>query len=288
MKKLSLLSIALIAAVSIYALQGPELSVSVSDLSVKQTAPKEYTVTIAISQQGIFPDLFEGVRVTVPHVHYHATGYIENNCINETDFTYAGLNYDLNGDGDTADSYELSLVRRVYYLGKVPLKIITAPHQFNDMTVLNYTGKDREPRTNRLSETARPFIVYSVSKKDMTITTGLGTQEKPVTFIETDNPCIMVELLCPVKNTRKDPACSIAGITQYTSFTNEKIFKGYGDSWTASVWGFIPLKAVSQGQSSHRISVRGVEKPFGVRASVLLSMEKGVVVQSRPSIVIKE
>ena len=286
MKKLSLLSIALIAAVSIYALQGPKLSVSVSDLSVKQTTPKEYTVTITISQEGIFPDLFKGIRVTIPHVHYHATGYIENNCINETDFTYAGLNYDLNGDGDTADSYELSLVRGVYYLGKVPLKIITAPHQFNDMTILNYTGKDKELRTNRLSATARPFIVYWISKKDMTITTGLGTQEKPVTFIEADNPCIMVELLSPAKSIRKDPSFSISGITQYSTFTNERVFKGYGDSWTASVWGLLPLKAVSQGQSSHRIQVRGMEKPFGVRASVFMSMDKGVVLVSRPRIYI--
>lgn len=281
-KKSIFFSIILVITVTTFYLMGSDLSLAPSKITVTGTSSGIYKAEIEITYSGITADLFEGTSVSYLHDHFMVTGPVQNNMINESDFLFAGINHDLNSDGDFSDSFMISQFRGVMSLDKVPLKPIISPYKYSNMNVLQFLEKGATMRTTRLLPQAEPFVVYEYKKEKNTITIGLGSKDRPLEIVDLSNPCLLVEVLRPVDNTGSKPAFTLSGGTPRITYTNEKLLKGYDDFWLVSQWVALPIDIKSGKSSPLTLSINNIEKPFVVRANGMMSLEKGVVLKSRP------
>lgn len=287
MKKLIVIPAILLLAVPFIILTGQNLSLSVNNLAVAKTGQSEYAASFTVRYPGLDESMVSGISVPMPLERYRVCGHIVEGTVREDDFLYAGISLDLNGDGDTADSFRLQKIRGVPYLGDAPVKTILSPYAYNGMSVYDYSGSV-EARTTQLPPSGAPFFVYSLDEKNGTICAGTGTVAEKVSISLEKNPCVRVEVLKPAQNRNMTPGFSIEGAANRVKFSNEKLFEGYEDSWNAVVWIALPVAVSDKNESSFRIKIRSISPPFAVRATACASIDNGVALQSMPAVHIQQ
>ena len=222
----------------------------------------------------------------VPAERFHVCGQVENGTISEEDFLFAGMGLDLNGDGDTADSFRLTKTKGVSYLGEAPLKIILSPYAFNGMDIYDYSGSAEGGRMTKLSPSGTPLLVYSLDEKNGTACVGIGTAAEPLVVGNEKNPCVRVEILKPTDSRNNLPAYQVTGAAKRITFTNEKLFEG-SDSWNASAWAVLPVEITGRGETNFTVKLNSVAPPFAVRVTAYAAIDSGIALASKPAVKIQ-
>ncbi|HOW82630.1 MAG TPA: hypothetical protein PK573_08730 [Spirochaetota bacterium] len=287
MKKLVVIPAILLLAVPFIILTGQDISLSVKNLAVEKTGQAEYAASFSVRYSGLDESMVGGISMPMPLEKFLICGQVVEGLVREDDFLYAGMSLDLNGDGDTADSFQIKKTRGVTYLGDAPVKTILSPYEFNGMSVYDYSGS-LDARTTQIPPSGTPLFVYSLDEKNGTICAGTGAGAEKISISLEKNPCVRVEVLKPSQNRNLAPGFSIEGAANRIRFSNEKLFEGYEDSWNAVAWIALPVAAEDKRESSFRIKIKSISPPFAVRVIACVSIENGIALHTGPAIHIQQ
>jgi hypothetical protein len=285
MKKIILIPIFFLLIIPVLLLTGSDFAMSVSGISLVEKGARNYEVSLTVRHSGLSQTYVQDIPVLIAGEHLHVEGPIVDGRIDESDFLYAGMSYDLNNDGDITDIFQVNKIRGVMYLNDIPLKIIRSPHRFNNLTVYDFYSADNNERLTRLGPSALPMIVYAYESKRGILTLGLGTAQRPLTILKEKNPCVKVEALIPAEGgLKQQPRFRIGDGENRLTYSNEKLFEGRHDQWVASAWTIIPLPLDSREESTIVVPLQGITPPFMVRATAFFSIDHGMTLASKPSI----
>ncbi|HSA16699.1 MAG TPA: hypothetical protein P5346_18310, partial [Spirochaetota bacterium] len=107
MKKLVVIPAILLLAVPFIILTGQDISLSVKNLAVEKTGQAEYAASFSVRYSGLDESMVGGISMPMPLEKFLICGQVVEGLVREDDFLYAGMSLDLNGDGDTADSFQI-------------------------------------------------------------------------------------------------------------------------------------------------------------------------------------
>ncbi|HOO73491.1 MAG TPA: hypothetical protein PK926_17150 [Spirochaetota bacterium] len=282
MKKITAVPLLLLLMIPVFLLTGSEFTMTIPSVSLAKTGTGEYTASFSVEYSGITGSYTDGITVPLPREQYKISGQIEDDSISETDFLFAGINYDLNNDGDTADSFTISKIRGVHYLEESPIKIIISPYKFNNLIVYDFFTSGKQERTTLVAPSALPLLVYEYDTKNNALTAGLGSKDVPLSFSMEHNPCVKVEVIKPLKSLNEKPAYRISGNACMLTCTNERLIEGYDDSWKSSVWAILPFALTGQNKNSFEVKIRAISPPFLVRVTAYFSIDQGITLASKP------
>jgi len=257
------------------------LNVKTSQIAVKKISANSYTLSFHISYDDSLSSFLEESSFLMPAEEILIHGIVEDSSIREQDFLFSQLNIDLNGDGDTLDSYPLTLKAGTYTLGKQHLQVVGYPYRYEGYTGFQYFN-GASPLTNRITPKGKEFIVYAVSTGDKKMIVGLNLKNNAVTLEQFPNPAVQIAILKNHEDISNEPGFSIAGSKNYTTFTNEKLLKDQADSWVAIVWAMLPVKLTESGKTEFQAEISRITPPFTVMAVFNISPEKNIRLRSIP------
>jgi hypothetical protein len=257
------------------------LDVKTSQITVKKISANSYTLSFRISYDASLSSFLEESSFLMPAEEILIHGTVEDSSIHEQDFLFSQLNIDLNGDGDTLDIYPLIFKAGKYMLEKQRLQIVSYPYRYESYTGFQYFN-NASPRTNRITQKGKEFIVYAVSTGDKKMTVGLNLKDNAVAIEQFPNPAVQIAILKNHEDISSKPGFSIAGSKNYITFTNEKLLKDQADSWVAIVWTMLPVKITESGKTEFQAEISRITPPFTVMAVFNISPEKNIRLRSIP------
>lgn len=238
------------------------------------------TITINATYSG--PDLstYDDVKAPLPLYRYQVTGPVQDNKIQEQNLLFAGIRYDLNGNGSFTDSFPLVLKKGPYaYLdGKKVLPVISGG-TYGNLLLKGY-GEVQDTTSVSLGKGSAFFLEYyrPVEKKASML---LGKQGSPVTLKEFPSPGILVEVINMVDGPGEKSSASLGGETFY-SWSTTQYFESQAGGWVAIAWTVIPVNLIQGKKVSASVKVTGLSVPCKVQATGVLSLTGDITMTTRP------
>jgi hypothetical protein len=287
LKKTLVLPILLILMVPVILLTGADFTVNITAPLINEKNKNSVNATITVTYSGITKKFISDSSLQLPMEALFITGEMPDYKINEKDFLYSGINIDLDNDRDFNDVFTLNKFRGVYYLEEQPIKEVISRYRFNKLAIYSYYNKIIPAGEGGTGSTYIPFIVYKIDYNGKKLTMGLGTAEHPLSFINAQNPCVIVAAIKPVDDISKKPAFSFEGEKNFLTYSNEKIFDEYPDSWLAVVWTTLPLDINKSGKTDLSCTIKNIAKPYALRTWVCLSLDPGTVLRTDAAVTVK-
>jgi hypothetical protein len=259
-----------------------KINMKVSSLYVEKTGPRTYRIETSIQQRGLTRELFEDTRIIIPVEDKIITGNFSDNRINERNFLYAGINLDMNNDGDIDDSFSIYEKSGRLYIDKQEREQLLLPKLYRGLQGVSYYDRRKQPKVYKIGENGNTFTIYKVNIKDKSIITGIGSKTRPVKFLEFPNPCIQIFVFKTVNNLSVKPSYSIAGLKNHISYTNESIFNDQGGEWLSAVWAVKEFDIEKAPPKKQIFTITGINPPFAVVINGNLSLEKGLRIRTQP------
>ncbi len=184
-------------------------------------------VVVTVEVQASPKPEFQGtIRVPVEGVFINANAVRE---VSEANAFGSGLKLDLNGDGDTDDSYPLSQEGDKQFLGQVEVQPFIRSVRTQD------TG---QAEVHRLAPEAPGFLVYQADEYN--IIAGADHHGVKAQFRELPNPFYQVILIEPCEGPTGPPAMQLEGANHFTYGWEPRVFSD-GHSWMRVQWIALPL-----------------------------------------------
>ncbi len=256
----------------------------VASLYTEKTGPGTFRVETSLEQRGFMKELFEGTGVVIPIEEKIITGTFTGDRIKERNFLFAGINLDLNHDGDLDDTFTVSEKKGSLYIDALKIEQLLYPKLYKRLQGLSYYNSRKEPKIYKIGKEGTPFVVYSMDPKRKSITMGTGKKEQPVTFREFPNPCLQIIVFKTALNLSHKPSYRITGHTNYFLLSNEKIFENQGDEWVSAVWAVKKIDINRTEQEKYIFTISGIDPPFAVVVYGNLSLEKGFRIRTLPAV----
>lgn len=182
-------------------------------VTVQVRAPKEST--------------FEGkIRVPVEGVLLNANATQQ---LNEADVFGSGLKLDMNGDGDTDDSFGVRQEGSKKYLGEVQVR------PFTESVSTQNTG---QAQVYTMASDGPGFLVYQADQYN--IVAGADHHGVKAGFRECPNPFYQVILIEPCEQPSGPPVMSLEGADSFAYAWEPAVFSD-GHSWMRVQWLALPV-----------------------------------------------
>jgi hypothetical protein len=259
------------------------IHMKVSSLYVKKTGTGTYRVETSIEQRGLIKELFEDTGVIIPVEDKVISGNFADK-LNERNFLFAGIDLDLNNDGDSDDTFTIYKKSGRLFIEKQEIQQLILPKLYKRLQGISYYDRRKQPRLTKIGENGNTFIVYNANLKKRKITIGIGTKKKPVEFQEFPNPCLQIVVFKTIDNLSQKPSYRITGLKNHILFTNEKIFENQADEWISAVWGVKRIEIKNPLKKKYIFTLTGITPPFAVMMLGNLSLEKGFRIRTLPVI----
>ncbi len=260
------------------------IHMKVSSLYVEKTGPGTYRVETSIEQRGLIKELFEDTGIIIPIEDKVVTGNFPDNRITERNFLFAGINLDMNNDGDFDDTFSISKKTGRWFIDKMEIRQLLLPKLYKRLQGISYYYGNKQAKVYKIGEKGNTFIIYTVNSRDKRITIGIGTKNRPIQLREFPNPCIQICVFKPIDNFSQKPSYTIADLKNYMTFTNEKIFDDQGGEWLSAIWAVKKFDTTKSLQKKHIFTITGISAPFAVIIYGNLSLEKGLRIRTQPMV----
>jgi hypothetical protein len=258
-----------------------KIHMKVSSLYVEKTGTGTYRIETSIEQRGLIKELFEDTGVIIPVEEMVISGNFTDR-INEKNFLFAGIDLDLNNDGDSDDTFSIYKKSGKVFIEKQEIQQLILPKLYKRLQGISYFDSRKQPKLNKIGKKGKTFIVYSVDLKNRKITAGIGSKTNPVAFREFPNPCIQIILFKSIDNLSSKPSYRITGSKNHFLFTNEKIFENQADEWVSAVWSVREIDIKKPLKKKYIFTLTGITPPFAVMVIGNLSLEKGLRIRTLP------
>ncbi len=265
----------LLLFIIIFSVQGsPENSVPEINFSafLKPVSETGYSIEYNISISSLDASLFMDEKIYYPCETSIIEGIIIDNRINEKDFLYSQRNIDINGDGDTEDSFPFSNSGGIL---KIAGKDVTPLFRKSNGSLL-LTPFDSSNNENivRITSSGGPFIIYSFNPIIGRIKAGINNKNNEEIFKQFSNSLIIIEII--PNNEFEQQDIKINNVKADRGFTNERIFSPGGENLTRYFTGInIILKNNS---ASGKIKIENTEGKFKIRLRYLLAISSRVII----------
>lgn len=172
---------------------------------------------------------FEG-KIRVPTEGVLVTGMGRQ--LKESDVLGSGLRYDLNGDGDSDDTFELKREGERWFLGGLEVK----PFMQKDYTQSTSLGQ-----VYRLNDKGPGFIVYATRPR---VVAGADHHGVKARFLQLPNPFFQAVLLEPCDGPEGQPKLKLEGAQHLVYSYEPGLFPGTS-GWMRVQWLARPVDKVA-------------------------------------------
>lgn len=264
------LCIIILTAASASGRENPEINLS-ADL--KKISDNSYSIQYKVQISGIDASAFMDQKINYPYNASIIEGMIMDRRINEKDFLYSERNIDLNGDGDTDDSYPVEYRSDSIIINGI--KSIPLFRKKNgDYILIPFDGSNRE-NSIKVIPGGHNISIHTYEPLIGKIKTMIAESSGETIFREFPNSLIIVEL---IHNNGEEPDnLTINNSKPDRSFTNEKVFSPGGDNLKRYITG-INLN-LQNNSSSGSININNIHGNFKIRLFYLFSISSRAVIQ---------
>lgn len=184
-------------------------------------------VTVTVQVKAAPQPTFAGtIRVPVEGVFINANATPE---LKESNVFQTGLAIDLNGDGDTEDSFPVREEGERQYLGDLEVKPLTASAK---------TQRTGQAAVHRLAPEGPGFLVYQADGYN--IIAGADHHGVKAGFREFPNPFYQLILIEPCEEPSGPPAMTLEGADFFAYAWEPRVFSD-GHSWMRIQWVALPV-----------------------------------------------
>ena len=247
----------------------PAIALSAVLNAVSETS---YSIDYKVDISGIDASAFMDQKINYPYNASIIEGMIIDRKINENDFLYSERNIDLNGDGDTDDSYPVGYKSDYITINGTRVNPLFRKSGGNYLLVpFDKTGREN---SIRLKPEGYLFAIHTYEPLIGKIKAILAESPDGTMFKEFPNSLFIVEL---IHNNGEDlDNLTINNIRAEQSITNEKIFSPGGENLKRYFTGInFNLKNNS---ASGTIKIDNIHEKFKVRLLYLFSISKRTVI----------
>jgi len=220
--------------------KNPEINLS-ADL--KAISGNSYSIDYHIEISGIEPSAFMDQKISYPYYASTIEGMIFERTIKEKDFLYSERNIDLNGDGDTDDSFPVE-----YKSDYIIIKGVRANPLFiktkSNYIMSPYDSSGRENST-RITPEGDLFAIHTYEPLVGKIKIMLADSTQGKIFREFPNSLVIIEII--QNHPDETDSFTINNLKPDTNFTNERVFSPGGENLKRHFTG---INAVLQNNSS--------------------------------------
>lgn len=241
---------------------------------INSVSKTSYTIDYNVALTGIDAPSFMDQKINYPYEPSIIECTIFEMRINEKDFLYSERNIDLNGDGDTDDSFPV-----LYKSGMVIISGITVNPLFikkNDRYILSSYNSSNHENSVKIKPEGHPFEIHTYEPLIGRLTAGLPDRPGGTIFREFPNSLFIIEI---IQNNGEEPG-NITINSQKTDLgaTNEKVFSPGGENLKRHFTGI--NVSLNNNSSEGSIRLDNIEGNFKVRLRYLFAISSRIVLLS--------
>lgn len=246
----------------------PEISLSAVLNAVSETS---YSIDYQVTVSGIDTSAFMDQKITYPYESSIIECTIFEKKINEKDFLYSERNIDLNGDGDTDDSFPV-----LYKSGTIVIAGITVNPLFkknNDRYILIPFNSSNRENSIKIKPEGHPFELHTYEPLIGKIRAGLPDTPQGTIFRQFPNSLFIIEII--QNNGEELNDLTVNSKKTDKGFTNEKIFSFGGENLRRNFTG-INLN-LDKNSSAGSIKIDNIKGSFKIRLRYLFSISNRAI-----------
>lgn len=267
----------LIITISLFtsALTPGKPEIDISRYAISEISQSGYIIDYQITNLFDY-ESFSKNTITLPFEKYILNGIIENGILKEKDFLFSQLDADLNGNGNSLDSFRIKPTGNMISINETqmtPLIKETANHHV--LVPFNKTG---EFNTNRISKNGIPFTLRKISADPFEITLGLNITDS-IDFKKLPNSQLLVEIITPDSDTEKN--LLIDGQKPFSGFINNRELT-HGE--TMKKFSVVKTAEIKNNISSGRIKIERIQKPFIVLVSYYFAISENLIILKQKTV----
>jgi hypothetical protein len=259
-------------------LSGYNIKFSISDFKTKQTG-SDYIIIFNVNYSGVTKEYFDDSRVALSTEKYRISGIVENETINEKDFLYSRISFNISGKTNSDNKISINSSEGNLSINGKKIKQLISKKNYDEFEITDFMENDKI-NSHIFNESAVSWILFDYDTKTNFIKFGIGDSINPVSLEYFQNPCVEIIIAQETDSLLKIPSCTISGNSVRQRFSNDMVFTGQewiiSESWTA-----LPLKISKSGKESMQVSISNIKKPFAVIASVKFSLKEGTTLSTR-------
>lgn len=241
----------------------------------KGSAPSSYELNYSIYFSNFDPSVYMDQEILYPEEFLIAEGSIKDGVISEKDFLSSERNYDLNGDGDTSDTFTVAAK------GGNPViagKAITPLYRkVNSVNLLLPLDEKLKEKSTRIGERGCSFTIHSFDRSSGKLIAGIGKGGEDVIFRKHPNSLLIIEIIRDGSG-GEAPGIMINSSRAAEGFTNETAISGTGEPLRR--YSFITGAEISSGRASGTVTFSNLSEPFTLRVKYCFAVSGRVIIIS--------